>query len=87
MQQKLKMGMVGGGSDAFIGAIHRNAAFMDNLIELVCGCFPVLILRYSEIQENHIFFLPMNASTILIMRCSKKKCSYPKTSVWISLLS
>lgn len=38
-QKKLKMGMVGGGSDAFIGAIHRNAAFMDNLIELVCGCF------------------------------------------------
>jgi len=35
------MGMVGGGSDAFIGAIHRCAAFMDNQIELVCGCFSV----------------------------------------------
>ncbi len=35
------MGMVGGGSDAFIGAIHRRGAFMDNLIELVCGCFSV----------------------------------------------
>lgn len=35
------MGMVGGGSDAFIGAIHRRAAFMDNRIELVCGCFSV----------------------------------------------
>lgn len=33
--------MVGGGSDAFIGAIHRLAAFMDNQIELVCGCFSV----------------------------------------------
>ncbi len=40
-QGKLKMGMIGGGSDAFIGAIHRRAAFMDNLIELVCGCFSV----------------------------------------------
>ena len=40
-KRKLKMGMVGGGSDAFIGAIHRRAAFMDNLIELVCGCFSV----------------------------------------------
>ncbi len=39
--RKLKMGMIGGGSDAFIGAIHRRAAFMDNLIELVCGCFSV----------------------------------------------
>lgn len=35
------MGMIGGGSDAFIGAIHRRAAFMDNYIELVCGCFSV----------------------------------------------
>jgi predicted dehydrogenase len=33
--------MIGGGSDAFIGAIHRRAAFMDNHIELVCGCFSV----------------------------------------------
>ena len=33
--------MVGGGSDAFIGAVHRLAAFMDNQIELVCGCFSV----------------------------------------------
>lgn len=33
------MGMIGGGNNAFIGAIHRNAAFIDNRIELVCGCF------------------------------------------------
>ena len=39
--RKLRMGMVGGGSDAFIGAIHRRAAFMDYQIELVCGCFSV----------------------------------------------
>jgi predicted dehydrogenase len=31
------MGMVGGGKDAFIGAIHRIAANMDGLIELSCG--------------------------------------------------
>jgi predicted dehydrogenase len=39
MNRKLRMGMVGGGSTAFIGAIHRLAALMDNQIELVCGCF------------------------------------------------
>ena len=33
--------MIGGGSDAFIGAIHRRAALMENQIELVCGCFSV----------------------------------------------
>lgn len=33
------MGMVGGGLDAFIGAIHRKAASLDGSIELVCGAF------------------------------------------------
>jgi predicted dehydrogenase len=33
------MGMVGGGLDAFIGAVHRRAASFDGEIELVCGCF------------------------------------------------
>jgi predicted dehydrogenase len=37
MNRKLRMGMIGGGKDAFIGAIHRIAANMDGLIELVCG--------------------------------------------------
>lgn len=31
--------MVGGGSGAFIGAVHRMAANIDNEIELVCGAF------------------------------------------------
>ena len=35
----LKMGMVGGGSGAFIGYIHRLAARLDGQIELVCGAF------------------------------------------------
>ncbi len=33
------MGMIGGGLNAFIGAVHRVAAAMDGQIELVCGCF------------------------------------------------
>jgi len=37
MNRKLKMGMIGGGLDAFIGAIHRMAAGIDGLIELSCG--------------------------------------------------
>lgn len=41
MSRKLRFGMVGGGKDAFIGAIHRIAAFMDGQIELVCGVFSV----------------------------------------------
>lgn len=33
--------MIGGGKDAFIGAIHRYAAFMDGQIELVCGALSI----------------------------------------------
>lgn len=33
------MGMVGGGPDAFIGAVHRKAAALDGQIDLVCGAF------------------------------------------------
>lgn len=36
---KIKMGMVGGGTGAFIGAVHRAAANLDGQIELVCGAF------------------------------------------------
>ncbi|MCF1714692.1 Gfo/Idh/MocA family oxidoreductase [Flavihumibacter sp. RY-1] len=37
--RKLRMGMVGGSLDAFIGAVHRMAAWLDGEIELVCGAF------------------------------------------------
>ncbi len=37
--RKIRMGMVGGGKDAFIGAVHRMAAALDGQIELVCGAF------------------------------------------------
>lgn len=39
MKHKLRMGMVGGGRGAFIGAVHRMAAALDGEIELVCGAF------------------------------------------------
>jgi predicted dehydrogenase len=39
INRKLRMGMVGGGRGAFIGAVHRMAANLDGKIELVAGCF------------------------------------------------
>ncbi len=39
MARKIRMGMVGGGRGAFIGAVHRMAAALDGKIELVCGAF------------------------------------------------
>jgi len=48
--------MVGGGKDAFIGAIHRIAANMDGQIELVCGALSI----NEEIakESGKILFLP-----------------------------
>lgn len=37
--RKIRMGMVGGGRGAFIGAVHRMAAALDGQIELICGAF------------------------------------------------
>jgi predicted dehydrogenase len=58
MNRKLRMGMVGGGSDAFIGAIHRLAAFMDGQIELVCGCFS--INPEISVSSGKSYYLPEN---------------------------
>src|SRR5689334_20793137 len=38
-KRTLRMGMVGGGQGAFIGAVHRLAAQMDGQAELVAGVF------------------------------------------------
>lgn len=39
IDRKLRMGMIGGGPGAFIGAVHRLAAQMDGQITLVAGAF------------------------------------------------
>lgn len=61
MKRKLRMGMVGGGKGAFIGAVHRIAANMDGLIELVAGALSEIpeIAKESGhalfIQEDRIY--------------------------------
>ena len=37
--QPIRMGMIGGGEGAFIGAVHRHAAGLDGHYTLVCGAF------------------------------------------------
>lgn len=37
LNRKLRMGMVGGGNEAFIGAVHRKAALMDGQVEFIAG--------------------------------------------------
>jgi len=54
--RKLRMGMIGGGSDSFIGGVHRRAALMENEIELVCGCFSV---NYqTSLASGRSYYIP-----------------------------
>ncbi|MEX0771608.1 MAG: Gfo/Idh/MocA family oxidoreductase [Balneolales bacterium] len=39
MAKKIKLGMIGGGPDAFIGGVHRKAAALDGNYELIGGAF------------------------------------------------
>ena len=48
MNRKLRMAMIGGGKDAFIGAIHRFAFNMDAQVELVAGALSIV----PEIAED-----------------------------------
>jgi len=56
--RKLRMGMIGGGIDSFIGDVHRKAAAMDGMIELVCGAFSSTAEKSKTSGKN--LFLPEN---------------------------
>ncbi len=57
MKRKLRMGMVGGGRDAFIGAVHRMAANLDGQVELVAGCFSANAEK-SRVSGEDLFLDP-----------------------------
>jgi len=76
MNRKLRMGMVGGGSDAFIGAIHRLAAFMDGQIELVCGCFSVN--PEISIASGKSYYLPDNRIYTSYKEMFEKEAKLPE---------
>ncbi len=50
--------MVGGGKDAFIGAVHRMAANLDGHIQLVCGAFSSNEIKSRQSGEE--LYLPAN---------------------------
>ncbi len=56
LNRKIRMGMVGGGEGAFIGAVHRIAAAIDSQVELVCGAFSSDAQR--SIQSGRSLYLP-----------------------------
>ncbi len=72
MSRKIRYGMVGGGRGAFIGAVHRIAAAMDQQVELVCGAFSSDPER-SKASGGDLF-LPANRcyGTFEEMICAEK---------------
>ena len=56
-QRKLRYGMVGGGQNAFIGAVHRMAANLDGQLELVAGAFSS-DAKNSAITGKQLFLNP-----------------------------
>ncbi|MDE3181860.1 MAG: Gfo/Idh/MocA family oxidoreductase, partial [Bacteroidota bacterium] len=69
------MGMVGGGKDAFIGAIHRHAANMDGLIELSCGALSINPEIAKESGKE--LFLPEDRTYLTFEEMIKKESEMP----------
>ncbi|MEO8853641.1 MAG: Gfo/Idh/MocA family oxidoreductase [Ginsengibacter sp.] len=73
--RKLRMGMVGGGKDAFIGAIHRIAAHMDGLIEVSCGALSI----HPDIarESGEMLFLPPERTYLSFEEMIEKESKMP----------
>jgi predicted dehydrogenase len=75
MNRKLRMGMVGGGKDAFIGAIHRIASNMDGLIELSCGALSI----HADLAKisGQMLFLPPERTYLNYEEMMEKESKMP----------
>ena len=67
--------MIGGGKDAFIGAVHRIAANMDGLIELCCGALS--IHPETAVESGKMLFLPENRIYLNYEEMIKKESELP----------
>jgi len=75
MNRKLRMGMVGGGKDAFIGAIHRHAIGIDGMIDIVCGA---LSINPDVAKESgKAIFLPEDRTYLTYEEMIKKESELP----------
>lgn len=73
--RKLRMGMIGGGKDAFIGAVHRIALNMDGLIELSCGALS--INPDIAVDSGRSLFLPENRIYLTYEEMIQKESALP----------
>lgn len=73
--RKLRMGMVGGGEGAFIGAVHRWAAALDGQIELVCAALSSDPQRAA--RSGAALFLPASRVYVDFHDMMKKERELP----------
>ncbi len=73
--RKLRMGMIGGGKDAFIGAVHRIALNMDGLVELSCGALS--INPEVAVDSGKSLFLPEDRIYLNYEEMIKKESALP----------
>ena len=80
MLPRIRYGMVGGGQGAFIGAVHRMAARLDDQFELVCGAFSSDAERVAAVRRA-IWALRTSALyDDYKTACSRAKRRCPRTS-------
>lgn len=70
------MGMIGGGKDAFIGAVHRLALNMDGMIELCCGALS--INPEVAVESGKMLFLPEDRIYTNFEEMIKKESEMPE---------
>ncbi|WP_336433001.1 hypothetical protein [uncultured Providencia sp.] len=80
---RLKLGMVGGGEGAFIGAVHRLAARMDDEFELVAGAFSSNE-QIVNVQGNGCT-LRLNDATLAISKWRKARRHVVMALMWLRL--
>ncbi len=76
-ERKLRMGMIGGGGNAFIGPIHLRAAIMENDIELVCGCFSRTY--ETSLATGKKWFVPENRIYPTYQEMLEKEAQLPES--------
>ena len=76
MKRKLRMGMIGGGRGAFIGAVHRIAARIDGHIDLVCGALHVD--PDIAVQSGLDLYLPVERSYRTYHEMFEKESQLPE---------
>jgi predicted dehydrogenase len=73
--RKIRMGMIGGGQGAFIGAVHRIAASIDQQVELVCGAFSSN--PETSLASGKELYLPADRSYASFTEMMEKEAALP----------